>query len=209
MSEERERHVAPGSRAEGVNVQVTGAGEKIVMKNKDAIKPNTGSVVRQFTVSEPFEVKLQDKRFLDRKDCCKNFFSGKARKYRNRIGCYVFSLRTARGSLPFYVGKTWKSFESEVFTTHKTSDHYQKIVMNNKGTPTLTFVSLETCQGPTPQTVITELERHLIKMAYMRNERLSNIQGRPKTRWSIKGVVAAGPGAPTTNERLFKELMGY
>ena len=28
MSEERERHVALGSRAEGVNVQATGAGEK-------------------------------------------------------------------------------------------------------------------------------------------------------------------------------------
>jgi len=178
------------------------------MKSKNDKLKNT-LVVREFTVSEPFEVELCAKRYIDRKNCCKHFFDGKARKYRDKIGCYVFSIRTARGSLPFYVGKTWKSFESEVFTTHKTSDHYQKVVVNNKGTPTLTFISLEKCQGPTPQTVITELEKHLIKMAYMRNERLSNIQGRPKTRWSIKGVVGAGPDAPNKNERLFKELMGY
>ena len=176
---------------------------------KGVVITNTGTAVRQFTVSKAFKVELPANRIFDRKNCCKHFFDGEGREYKNRIGCYVFSLRTARGSLPFYVGKTWNSFEAEVFTPHKTSDHYQKIVMNNKGTPTLTFVSLETRQGPTPQTVIAELEKHLIEMAYMRNERLSNIQGRPKTRWSIKGVIAAGRGAPTKNERLFKELMGY
>ena len=190
-------------------MQATGAGEKTIMKNKNAIKPNNGSVVRQFTVSEPFDVELPSNRIFARKCCCKQFFDGAGRKYKNRIGCYVFAIRTARGSMPFYVGKTWNSFGAEVFTPHKISDHYQKIVAENKGTPTLTFISLGKSQGRKPQAVIRELEKHLITMAYLRNRRLTNIQDLPKTKWSIKGVVAAGPGAPTTNERLFKELMGY
>ena len=164
---------------------------------------------RQFEVVGPFDIELPPNRIFDRKECSKRFFSGEAKKCGREIGCYVFSLRTGRGSLPYYVGKTWNSFEGESFAAHKISDHYQQIVSRHQGTPTMTFVILKKARGRTPETVIKELEKHLIQMAYTRNKNLNNKQNLPKTRWSIKGVVSSGRGAPTASEDSFKQLMGY
>ena len=35
------------------------------------------------------------------------------------IGCYIFSIKAAKGALPWYVEKTEKSFEKECFTADK------------------------------------------------------------------------------------------
>lgn len=173
------------------------------------MKESKQSELRQFEVAGPFDITLPGNRIFDRKECSKKFFSGEVKKYGKEIGCYVFSLRTGRGSLPYYVGKTWNSFEGEAFAVHKISDHYQQIVGKHQGTPTMTFVILKKVRGRTPETVIKELEKHLIQMAYMRNKNLSNKQSLPKTRWAIKGVVSSGRGAPTAAENTFKQLMGY
>ena len=164
---------------------------------------------RTFEVSCAFKVEIGRDRTIDRKECKKTFFAGSAGVYKKKIGCYVFSLRSNRGSLPYYVGKTTNSFEGEVFGAHKICDHYQRIVKNNKGIPEITFIVLKQGKGPTPDATIRELERHLIQMAYSRNSKLSNKQGLPRTRWSIKGVVEVGKGRPCEDARNFKRLMGY
>jgi len=170
----------------------------------------TKTAIRQFEVSQSFDIELAaDRFFRNRSECAKHFFKGAAAAYRDKMGCYVFSLRTGRGSLPYYVGKTWKSFYQEAFHTHKFSDHYQPIVADHKGTPTMTFVALKPMKGRTPEAVIKELEKHLIQMACMRNPDLSNKQNRPKTRWMIKGVIGDGPGAPSKQASGFKQLIGY
>lgn len=168
------------------------------------------SNMRYFEVSQAFELELPpDRVILSRQESAQRFFDGPARPYKDKIGCYIFSLRVGRGSMPYYVGRTWNSFEGEIFQSHKVSDHYQRIIKNHKGTPTITFVSLVKRQGPKPETVIKELESYLIRMAYTRNPHLSNKQGLPKTRWEIKGVTGGGRGAPTKEVCDFKNLLGY
>lgn len=164
---------------------------------------------RVFEVSCAFKVEIGKDRFFDRKGCKKTFFAGPASAYKKKIGCYVFSLRNGRGFLPYYVGKTTNSFEGEVLEPHKISDHYQRIVKDRKGSPEITFVALKSGKGPKPDATIRELERHLIQMAYLRNSKLSNRQGLPKTRWSISGIVEVGKGRPCEDVRNFKRLMGY
>lgn len=166
-------------------------------------------VKRTFEVSRAFKVEIERDRIFDRKECKKIFFEGPAGAYKKKIGCYVFSLRNGRGSLPYYVGKTTNSFESEVLEPHKISDHYQCVVKDKKGSPEITFVALKSGKGPKPDTTIRELERHLIQMAYLRNPKLSNKHKLPRTRWSISGVVEAGKGRPCEDVRKFKRLMGY
>ena len=170
------------------------------------------AVVRQFEVSKAFEIELpQDRIFCTMKECADRFFRGEAEPYGDRIGCYVFSLRTGRGSKPYYVGMTVSSFKGEVFQYHKILDHYQQIVKRHKGTPTMTFVSLVNGRGRPPESVIGELEQYLIWKAYKRNKNLSNKKDLPRTRWAIKGVVGLqdGRGAPPKPAAEFKRLFGF
>ena len=186
--------------------------KKMVSMIKQETEAAIKAKIRYFEVSQAFEVELpSDRVILSRQECARRFFDGPARLYKDKIGCYIFSLRTGRGSMPYYVGRTWNSFEGEIFQSHKVSDHYQSIIKHHKGTPTFTFVSLVNRQGPKPETVIQELESHLIRMAYTRNPRLSNKQGLPKTRWEIKGVTGVQDcrGAPTKTVCDFKNLLGY
>ena len=173
----------------------------------------TEAVVRQFEVSPAFEIELpSDRIFCTMKECADRFFRGNAKPYGDKIGCYVFSLRTGRGSKPYYVGSTVSSFKGEVFQYHKILDHYQQVVKRHKGTPTMTFVSLvKNGRGRPPESVIGELEQYLIWKAYKRNKDLSNKKDLPKTRWAIKGVVGQqdGRGAPPKPAAEFKRLFGF
>lgn len=194
----------------GVVVVIEGsAEEKVDMMKRETEEPSKVRP-RIFEVSQAFDIQLPPDRVIVRQECAKQFFQGPARLFKKKIGCYIFSLRTGRGSMPYYVGRTWKSFADEVFQPQKISDHYQKIVARHKGTPTLTFVSLVNCRGPKPETAITELEKYLIKKAHRRNRNLSNRREVPKMRWTIKGVngVKDRPGAPNKDVSAFKQLLG-
>ncbi len=51
------------------------------------------------------------------------------------IGCYIFSIRAGKGSLPWYVGLAEKqSFRKECFTSHKLK-HYNNAIAKKKGHP--------------------------------------------------------------------------
>ena len=53
------------------------------------------------------------------------------------IGCYIFSIRAGRGSLPWYVGLAEKySFRKECFANHKLV-HYNDLLAARAGTPML------------------------------------------------------------------------
>lgn len=171
------------------------------------MQTNAGQLI--FEVSKPFKIKLPCKANSENcLECAKQFFTGEAEMYRGKIGCYIFSLRTGRGVMPYYVGKTKRSFEQEIFHLHKLSDHYLSVVERHKGTPMMTFVVCENRRGRKPDSIISDLEKYLIKWALERNPKLSNKKGLPKTRWIIKGVIGNGPGKPNKAARMFKELLG-
>ena len=163
---------------------------------------------RHFIVSESFEIMLGPKRLIDGKTVAKEFFRGPASRFKDRIGCYIFSLRTGRGCMPYYVGKTKRCFVDEAYAPHKISNHYQPILLRHKGTPIMQFVVLKEQPGRSPSSVINDLERYLIQVAFAKNMNLSNKQGIPKTRWTIDGVLNAKPGKPKKEVLEFKATLG-
>lgn len=101
-------------------------------------------------------------------------------------GCYIFSIRASRGSLPWYVGKAERqSFQRECLTPHKIV-HFNNALAGRKGKPELFFIPQVTPAGkyrsPTSskRPAIKELESLLIGMAINRNPSLLNVAG---TKW--------------------------
>ncbi|HZP09675.1 hypothetical protein, partial [Methyloceanibacter sp.] len=85
-------------------------------------------------------------------------------------GCYVFSMKAAKGEKPFYVGKASKQpFRDECFTPHKLAEHYNIILGSRKGTPYLRFVVQQKSKGKWSLKAIDDLEEFLIARAAARN----------------------------------------
>ena len=130
-------------------------------------------------------------------------------QHRNKRGCYVFSVRAAKGELPFYVGKAAKQdFEKEVFALHKRCDHYNVVLGERPGTPRITFVVQAKERGRWSSSAIDEVEEYLIGKAAKRNDGLTNLRRLPYQAWAIKGVVASGAGKPSAEASNFKKLFG-
>ena len=101
-------------------------------------------------------------------------------------GCYIFSVRASRGSLPWYVGKAERqSFRKECLAPHKIL-HFNNALAGRRGEPELFFLPQVTRTGkyraPTSsqRPAIRELESLLIGMAINRNPGLLNVAG---TKW--------------------------
>jgi hypothetical protein len=127
----------------------------------------------------------------------------------DKRGCYIFSMKAAKGELPFYVGKAAKqSFKQECFTPHKRADHYDIILNSRKGTPYICFVVQQKTRGKWSLTAIDEVEEYLIAHAATRNKALSNQRRLPTQSWAIRGVASSGQGKPSTEARAFRTLLG-
>lgn len=100
-------------------------------------------------------------------------------------GCYVFSVRASRGSLPWYVGKAEKrTFREESLAHHKLT-HFNTVISERKGKPALFFLPQVTAttgkySKSKSSEAIQELESLLIGMALKRNNDLLNVSG---TKW--------------------------
>ena len=163
--------------------------------------------VQCFVVSECFEIDKKKIETARRQECAEVFFR-KAANYKDKMGCYVFCMRCTKSIVPYYVGMTARSFGAEVFTPSKFADYYQMVVQKyRRGTPVMFFVTLEQTRGPVPEKTIHDLEIELIRLAYYRNVNLLNKHHIPKTRWTIKGVLGAGPGKPSKDAQVFKQML--
>lgn len=161
----------------------------------------------EFTVQGPFEVPVRHEvsaRVIDEDNLEERFW--KLNDCGSRRGCYVFGLRTARGIIPFYVGKTVVSFESECFQAHKMVKYLHAIAKRLKGTPVMFFVCTEgkgIYEHP-----IARLEEQLIGLAVARNDDLLNIVGTNDEPIVIRGVLGHGKGRSSGVATKFKKMMG-
>ena len=116
-------------------------------------------------------------------------------KTAERIGCYIFTVKTGRGSIaPWYVGKTTNDFAYECFTPHKIAKYLEAIAHYKAGTAQLFF--LVAPRSDTSPDKITELERFLIETAWAANPGLLNQKGKKELTWAIPGVTkSTGKGA--------------
>jgi len=168
------------------------------------------ALVASFTVTGPFEIPTRvgrtgarhvDSRALD------EFWE--VAGCDERIGCYVFGIRSGRGTIPHYVGRTTASFEGECFQQHKIGKYNDVLLDTLKGTPVMYFVTLDRGRGRPNETAIFALEERLIALGKQRNPELKNISGTKETAITVHRVMGAGrvQGAPRIPERRFKAMM--
>ena len=163
-----------------------------------------------FVVKGPFEVpmkKLQGgARFID---CARlKEVVDASEGALNKAGCYVFSCRAARGSLPIYVGKATRSLLREAFNPRNLNNLQEYINDRRRGTLELSIVVQERIKLLANAKAISEIEEYLIVYAALRNKNLINIHG-TATNWKIAGVANhRRPGAAAQTVREFKLMMG-
>ena len=123
-------------------------------------------------------------------------------------GCYVFSLRAAKGFKPWYVGKATKSFEQEVFTDHNRNIYNDVLFVGRKGTPVIFLVAPQGTKCKVPAKEIAHMEKELIQYGVKRNPDLYNVQHTKNLpQWTIKGVVRSPQGKPPRPAVAFKTMM--
>jgi hypothetical protein len=123
-------------------------------------------------------------------------------------GCYVFALAASRGYVPWYVGKATKTFEQEVFHSHKLVYYNDVIFKGRKGKPVMFCVARAGSRTKIPAKQIDEVETFLIQAAKFKNPELSNKQKAAMPKWGIRGVVRGGSGKAPANATKFKKMMG-
>lgn len=131
------------------------------------------------------------------------------------VGCYIFSIQSRRGSLPWYVGLAEKqSFREECFANHKLLV-YMRSLDGRQGSPQLTFLPKFTMTGKyakcgkNAKMDVRFLENLLIGLAIQRNPKLANIK---KTKllkdMIVPGVLNTPQGRQVKSVYAMKRLLG-
>lgn len=132
------------------------------------------------------------------------------------IGCYIFSIRAGKGSLPWYVGLAERqSFRKECFTSHKLV-HYNNATAKRKGTPLLTLIAkytpggkIVTPTGSRKHQDIKFLEAMLISNCLRRNGDLYNFKDTKLLReMVVPGLLNTPAGKCASSVARFRELIG-
>src|SRR2546422_10760758 len=97
-----------------------------------------------FEVLGPYAVPTSPNTRMVSKDERATFFNSNPH-LRDRLGAYVFGVRSGGGITPVYVGKTKRSYDEECFTADKCLKYTKGLSSYVKGTPVLYFI-------PTPRT---------------------------------------------------------
>jgi len=164
-----------------------------------------------FEVLGPFEIIPSRNKVARRieKDCS-GFWQAhpKANAARNRIGCYVFAIRAAKGYRPVYVGKTWNGFAKEIFGSHQRDYYNAELASIAKGTPVFFFVTHPAGRGKPNKRMIRDIEEFLIQVAVAKNPNVRNVIGRSEKKWGITGVIRSGQGKAKKSATEFKKTMG-
>lgn len=122
-----------------------------------------------------------------------------------RIGVYVLCVRSGRGCLPWYVGKTYASYAGEVFQPHKIEKYNDCLAKIKRGTPGLVFLYKQGTGRPSNDTIL-EMEKEYINKGFERNSRLLNDLGYRKPTYTISGLTDAG--RPSKVVQQFKQIFG-
>jgi hypothetical protein len=134
----------------------------------------------------------------------------------NAVGCYIFAIRAAKGSRPWYVGKTEKSsFKGEAWTPHKLNLYNEALHRTEKGKPLLYFIARNTKGGkfakPRKGGIgdIRALENLLIGTCLLRNSKLLNAKQTKHLRGiAVPGYMNEQPGARSKPAKDLAMLLG-
>jgi hypothetical protein len=174
-----------------------------------------------YETPEPLEIPRNQKRFIDR-DALDAFWSSAVAldgtELRGAVGCYVFSIESGRGILPWYVGRaTRQPFHRECFAHHKLTHYHETLGLRERGTPRLTLFAKFTPTGRLAKPSSEEsahrdvafLEKYLIGLCIRRNPKLRNIRDAAYLRqMKVPGVINSPRGKPSMGVQALKRLLG-
>ncbi|EQA46081.1 hypothetical protein LEP1GSC050_4154 [Leptospira broomii serovar Hurstbridge str. 5399] len=146
------------------------------------------------------------------KEDLESFWAKVPKEYKEAIGIYIFGMIIARGVIPIYVGKTRRSFFSEVFTDRNLNTYNGEIVKRDRDyKPFIQFLVYEKSgRGAINRTVIKRVEKHVITMASEKNPNLANTQNKKiESNFIITGIGSDGRGANTLPGKFFRKMMNY
>jgi hypothetical protein len=165
----------------------------------------------QFSVQGPFEIKLtveKGGKTITKKN--RSDFWEKYAEFQSLKGCYIFVLSSSgsKRQLPYYVGKTKKSFYQEMFTPDKLSKYKSALVKLKKSKAHFYFVTPPSLNGPANAKYIGELEKYLIKLEAIINPDQVNVQHIKSEPWGISGVIRTQTKKPSSSAKLLKACLG-
>jgi hypothetical protein len=159
-----------------------------------------------YSVKGPFSLPFKRTgkvKILERKDV-----KGCLAEWEDERGCYVFALRGSHGSIvPFYVGKTAKSFASECFTDHKLNKYNAVLHKHTHGAPIMLLVVAKTGErGAFNKTALRALEEYLIGLGLQANPDIKNISGtkRFEPPFNIEKIHTLSRGSIPASVKAFK-----
>jgi hypothetical protein len=133
-------------------------------------------------------------------------FWEKTHMHSKKIGCYIFAIRAAKGSVPWYVGKTERNFKAEVFSPRNIKN-YNKLIGGRKGTPFIYLLTDPKKKRKVSGKHINKLETYLILQAIDRNPKLLNTKKVKIPSWGIRGIVRGKYGKISKPVKQLKQCL--
>lgn len=135
------------------------------------------------------------------------------------VGCYIFALRTAQKSTPWYVGKTERrSFKNEAFQPHKLLLYQNDVLLRKvRSEAVIYFIARQTPAGKLRRAAsgkqgvgsVARLEQLLIGNCLRKNHELANKKDTVYLRRiRVPGYLNEGAGARTREARELATLIG-
>jgi hypothetical protein len=162
-----------------------------------------------FEVKGPFPIPYSQHRGskrIETKHAEESWKQSEPSKLAARYGCYVFAVKTGRGTLPWYVGQTTTGFRKECFDRDK-REKYNTVIFDRKGTPVLFFLVAPSGSGPRNKKAVGDLEVFMIGQAKSRNPHILNRTGTSDFCWDIRGVYGGGSGRRSQAAKDFLAMM--
>ena len=107
----------------------------------------------------------------------------------DKMGVYVFCIRASGGILPWYVGRTKRSLEKEIFDSDKLVKYNKVLFARKRGKPCFYFLAPKSRTGKQVSSKYLPLiEELMIVTAYNRNRELVNIKSKSGSQWCIDGI---------------------
>jgi hypothetical protein len=125
-----------------------------------------------------------------------------------RVGVYIFGIRTGGGITPWYVGRTVKGFSQECFQHHKLNKYNEALHSVDIGTPVIFFICEPIKKGRNNMSFIDAVETLVINYAQKKNPEITNVHKRSKEEWVIKGITQPQRGKSSKIIKDLKNVLG-
>ena len=127
---------------------------------------------------------------------------------KGRYGCYVFATKFGDDFTPWYVGKTTRTFDKEIFTPHKIGKLDELRELRKRGKLYVLLIAPGRGRGAKNSTATNNMETFLVGACHRVNPQLLNLQKLPKNAWAIVGVTRPKRGKRTDGERALQGFVG-